>query len=104
MNTGPKILLHAFLSKMFIWFVSHFVSIQVSDAHVTLLSIIVFFNLNFSFLDIFLFIKNFCGMKYVLQAFFILSCKFIWCLLSSLSIITEHLKMFNSFKCIIFYC
>jgi hypothetical protein len=36
------------------------------------LSIIVFFNLNFNFLNIFLFLKNFCSIKYVLLAIFIL--------------------------------
>ena len=71
--TGPKSLLHTFLSKMFICFLSQFVSIQVSDAHVKVLSIIVFFSLNFSFLDTFLFLKNFCSRKYVLLAFFIFS-------------------------------
>jgi len=54
---------------MFICFLSFFVSILVSDAYVKVLSIIVFFSLNFSFLDIFLFLKNFCSMKYVLLAF-----------------------------------
>ena len=49
----PKILLYTFLSKMFICFLSLFVSIQVSDAYVKVLSIIVFFSLNFSVLDIF---------------------------------------------------
>jgi hypothetical protein len=38
---------------MFIWFLSLFVSIQVSDAYVKVLSVIVFFGLNFSFLDSF---------------------------------------------------
>ena len=42
----PKILLYAFLSKMFICFLSLFVSFHVSDAYVNVLSIIVFFNLN----------------------------------------------------------
>jgi len=37
---------------MLICFVSLFGSIQVSDAHVKVLSIIVFFSLNLSFLDI----------------------------------------------------
>jgi len=37
-------------------------------------SIIVFFSFNFSFLNIFLFLKNFCSTKYVFIAFF-LSCK-----------------------------
>jgi hypothetical protein len=49
---GPKILLYTFLSKMFICFLSVFVSVQVSDAYVKVLFIIVFFSLNFSFLDI----------------------------------------------------
>ena len=44
---------------MFIFFLPLFVSAQVSDAYVKVCSIIVFFSLNFSFLDIFLFLKNF---------------------------------------------
>jgi hypothetical protein len=56
---GPKILLYTFLSKMSIWFLSLFVSIQVSEAYVTALSIIVFFILNFSYLDMFLFLNIF---------------------------------------------
>ena len=40
---------------MFIFFLSHFVTIQVSDAYVNVLSIIVFFSLNFCFLDMYLF-------------------------------------------------
>jgi len=43
---------------MFICFLSLFVSVQFSDAYVSILSIIVLFDLNFSFLDIFLFPKN----------------------------------------------
>ena len=58
---------------MFILFVSLFVGIQVSDAYVKDLSFIVFFDLNFSFLDIFLFLKKICNMKYVLLAVLILS-------------------------------
>jgi len=96
----PKILLYTFLSKTFICFLSLFGSIQVSDAYVKVLSIIVFFSLNISFLDIFLFLKHFCCIKYVLLAFFILSSKSIWWLLSELNITPTHLK----FKCIIFYC
>ena len=49
--TGPKILLHTFLSKMF----NCFLSVSVSDAYVNILPIIVFFSLNFSFFDMFLF-------------------------------------------------
>ena len=98
---------------MFSYFLSLFVSVQVSDAYVKVLCtrwfkydrdclcvnlvtsfpvifeppcIIVFFSLNFSFFDMFLFLKNFCSMKYVLLAFFILSSKSIWLLLSSFSI------------------
>jgi len=41
--TGPKILQYTFLSKMFNWFLSLFVSIQFSDTYVNVLSI-VFFN------------------------------------------------------------
>ena len=55
--TETKILLYTFLSKMLICFLSLFVSTQVSDAYVNTLSIIVFFSLNFSFVDFFL--KNF---------------------------------------------
>ena len=36
---------------MFNCFLSLFVSVQVSDAYVTILSIIVFFSLNFSFFE-----------------------------------------------------
>ena len=57
--TGPKFLLYTFLSKMFICFLSLDVSIWVSDAYVKVLSIIVFFSLNFSFLHVFLFLKIF---------------------------------------------
>ena len=57
-HNGLKILLYTFLSKMFNCFLSLFVSVQVSDAHVKVLSIIVFFSLNFSFFDIFLFLKK----------------------------------------------
>ena len=71
---------------MFRRFLSLFVSIQVSDIYVKDLPIIVFFNLNFSFLDIFFFLKKFCSMKFILLAVLILSCKSIWCLLSSLII------------------
>ena len=88
--TGPKILLHTFLSKMFICFLSFFLSIQVSDAYV--LSIIVFFSLNFSFSDKFLFLKNVYTMKYVLLAFFIHFYKSVWWLLSSLGITPRYLK------------
>ena len=49
---------------MFICFLSLFVSIQVYDAYVNVLSIIVFFRLNFSFLDLLSFLKNFCGTRY----------------------------------------
>jgi len=66
---------------MFNCFLSLFVSVQVSDAYVNILSITVFFSLNFSFFDISLFLKNFCTIKYVLLALFILSCKSIWLLL-----------------------
>jgi hypothetical protein len=49
---------------MFNGFLSLFVSMEVSDAYVNTLSIIVFFNINFSFLDMFLFLKKFveCSM------------------------------------------
>jgi len=40
-------------------FSEHPRNIQVTDALVKVLSIIVFFGLNFRFLDIFLFLKNF---------------------------------------------
>jgi hypothetical protein len=38
---------------MFNFFLSPVVSVQVSDAYVNVLSIIVFFSLNFSFFDMF---------------------------------------------------
>jgi hypothetical protein len=57
--TALKILLYIFLSKMFNCFLSLSVSVQVSDANVNVLSSIVFFSLNFSFFDMFLFLKNF---------------------------------------------
>jgi hypothetical protein len=57
---------------------SLFVSIQVSDAYVKGLSVIVFFSLTFSYLDIFLILNYFGSIKYVLLAFFILSCRSIW--------------------------
>ena len=78
LHIGPKILLYTFLSKMFICFLSLFVSIQVSDSMLKVLSIIMFFSLNFSFLDVFLFLKKFCSIKYALLAFLILFCKSIW--------------------------
>ena len=43
---------------MFSCFLSLFVSVPVSDAYVNILSIIVFFSLNFSFSDMFLFLKK----------------------------------------------
>jgi len=43
---------------MFNCFLSVFVSVQVSDAYINVFSIIVFFSLNFSFLDMFLFFKK----------------------------------------------
>jgi len=43
---------------MFNCFLSLFVSVQVSDAYVNILSIVVFFSLNFIFFDVFLFLKN----------------------------------------------
>jgi hypothetical protein len=58
---------------MFNCFLSLFVSVEVSDAYVNILYIIVFFGINFSFLDMFLFLKKFCSIKCVLLAFFILS-------------------------------
>ena len=70
--TGPKVLLYLFKN---VYLLSVSVSIQVSDAYIKVLSIIVFFSHNFSFLDIFLFLKNVCSMKYVLLAFFIVSHK-----------------------------
>jgi hypothetical protein len=42
------------------------------------LFIIMFFSFNFSLFDMFLFFKKICSIKYVLLAFFILSCKCIW--------------------------
>jgi hypothetical protein len=40
---------------MFNWFLSLFVSVEVSDVYVNVLSIIVFFIINFGFLVMFLF-------------------------------------------------
>ena len=45
--------------------------------YIKVLSIIVFFSRNFSFLHIFLFPKNCCSMKCVLLAFFVVSGKSI---------------------------
>ena len=44
---------------MFNCFLSLFVSVQVSDEYVNVLFIIVFFSLNFSFFNMFLFLKKF---------------------------------------------
>ena len=77
---------------MFNCFLFLFVSVQVAYAYVNVLSIIVFFSLNFSFFDMLLFLKNVCSIKYVLLALFILSCKYIWLLLPSLSITPKNLK------------
>jgi len=82
---------------MFNGFRSHFVSVPVPDAYVNVSSIIVFFSLNFSFFDMFLFLQNFCSIKYILLAFFILSCKSIWVLLFLLSITPKYLK-FSTFS------
>ena len=41
---------------MFNYLLSLFAGVQVSDAYVNVLSIIVFFSLNFSFFDMFLFV------------------------------------------------
>jgi hypothetical protein len=57
---------------------SLFVSVEVADACVNVLSIIVFFSINCSFLDMFLFLKKFCSVKFVLLALFSLSCKSVW--------------------------
>ena len=46
--TGPKILLYAFILKTFGCFLSLSVSVHVSDAYVKVLSIIVFFSLQFT--------------------------------------------------------
>jgi hypothetical protein len=67
---------------MFNYFLSLFVSVQVSDAYVNVLSIIVFFSLNFCFFDMLLFLKKFCTLKYVLLAFlFFLASLFGYCYL-----------------------
>jgi len=54
---------------MFICFPSLFASIQVSDAYVNVQSVIVFFSLNFSFFDMFLFLQNFVYMYIHTQKF-----------------------------------
>ena len=70
-----------FLLKMFNCFLSLFVSVEVSDAYVNVLSIIMFFILNFIFFDMFLFKKN-CSIKYVLLSFlFFLASLFGYCYL-----------------------
>jgi hypothetical protein len=51
------------------------VSVVVSDAYVNVLSVIVFFSINFSFLGMLLFLKKIRSIKCVLLAFFILTCK-----------------------------
>ena len=43
---------------MFNCFLSLFVSVQVSDVYVNVLSIIMFFSLNYNFFDMLLFLKN----------------------------------------------
>ena len=53
---------------MFSCFLSLFVKVEVSNAYVNVLSITVFFSINFNFLDMFLFLKKFCNTKYVLLA------------------------------------
>jgi len=95
---------------MFNCFLSLFVTVPVSDAFVNILSIVVFFSVNFSFFDIFLFLKNFCSIKYVLLALSILTYKSIWLLLSSLTITAKYLKFstlsnlwFFIFKCPILF-
>ena len=55
---GPKIILYTFLSKMFICFLSLFVSVEVSAAYVNVLNIVVTFSLNSNFFDMFLFLKK----------------------------------------------
>jgi hypothetical protein len=47
--TGPRILLYTFLSKILNYFPSLFVSVEVSDSYFNVLSIIVFFSINFVF-------------------------------------------------------
>ena len=53
---GSKILLYIFVTKMFNYFLSLFVSVTVSNAYVNVLSIVVLFSLNFSFFDMFSFL------------------------------------------------
>ena len=55
---------------MFNCFLSLSVSVQVSYAYVDGLSVVMFFGLNFSFFDMFLFLKNCHSTKYILLAFF----------------------------------
>ena len=74
------------------------VSVQVSDAYVNVLSVVVF-SLNCSFFDMFLFLKNVCSIRYVLLAFFILCCKSVWLLLSSLIVTPKYLKFTVSQIC-----
>jgi hypothetical protein len=46
------------------FFLFLFVSVQISDTYVNVLSIIVFCTLNFSLFGMFLFKKNFFSVKY----------------------------------------
>jgi hypothetical protein len=55
---------------MFIWFLSLFVSVEVSDEYANVFSISVFFSISFSFLDNFLFLNKVCNIKYVLLVFY----------------------------------
>ena len=56
--TGPKILLYTFLSKMFNCSLYLSVSVPVSDAPVSVLSVVVFFSVDFSLFVMFLFLKK----------------------------------------------
>ena len=55
--TGSKILLYNFLLKMFNYSLYLSVSVPVSDAPVSVLSVVVFFSVDFSFFDMFVFLK-----------------------------------------------
>ena len=67
--TGSKILLYTFLSKMFICFLSLFVSFQVSDACVNVLSIIVFFSLKKCNIDVTEYKNAYEGCPEIIQPF-----------------------------------
>jgi len=88
---------------MFNCFLSLSVSVPVSDACVNVLSIVVFFSLNFSFSDMFLFLKIICNLKYVLLAFFYSFLQVYLVIVTFIKYNSQIFNIFHSFKFIIFY-